>query len=342
VDIGTSSVKVVQLVPTYQGLFLKAMAIESIPSYIVTNEGLTNTSMLTDILRRLFKAYQIKNKNIALAVSTPDTCVKLIQLPKVPAQEIEELISWEAPQYLPWPPEELYVDYQLLSTSSESPFAEAILVAVKRERIDPLLEVCREAGLRPVVVDAGVMALENQYEVNYHNDYKRTVLMADIGASTVNLVVLKDGSTIYATSFAGGGNDFTKALQRDFDISFEEAEFAKKGKLMPDISMSEVKQRIFEVADELARRIQQRLDYFQAIYPNETISKVLLCGGVALFKGLDRFLARKFNLPVEVANPLQELIVDKRRYGGVRFSQIAPLLAVSVGLALRRIGDSSH
>jgi len=339
-DIGHSCIKAVQLMPTTRGFYLKHLALEPLPPVAMAEGQIKNSELVANTIRKLFKTHKIGTKQVTIAVAGPAVCIKRISIPKVPLPEIPELVQWEAFQYLPFDTRQVYLDFQLLPSAPEAESISVLLVAAQKTYIDELIWVVNKAGLVPVIVDSEALALENQYEVNYHLESEKVVALVDIGASIINVSILRDGSTIFASSVLGGGNLYTQAIQAEFNLNYEEAEQIKRGRRLTEVNINKLRQIILEVSEKIAFRIKRLVNCFESAYPEENLSKILISGGGAQLKGLDRFLGRYIQLPVEMANPLKEIIFDEKKRGPQYFSQIAPLTAIGVGLALRRIGDA--
>jgi type IV pilus assembly protein PilM len=337
-DIGSSCIKLVQLSHTHKGYVLKNLAVESIPPQLITHDEIKQTDEIADILTHMFRRNNIKNTNVAVGVSGPSVSVKKVTMPYAPSDELADMVRWEADQYVPFDTSEAYIDFQLLPLLPETKKMEVILVAAKKERVQSLLEVVQKAGLQPIIVDSEAMALENQYGINYHPTSHELVALLDIGASTINLNILKNGSTIFANSSLGGGNDFTRAIQQELNVSDEEAEQIKRGKGLTGINISLLRKVVQQVSAQIVNQVEYLLNCFIAGHPEEGIPKILLSGGVSLFQGFSRFLTQQLDWPVSLANPLKEIAWHKGRHIPEDLAQLAPLAAVGVGLALRRAG----
>ncbi len=161
----------------------------------------------------------------------------------------------------------------------------------------------------------------------------------DVGASFTNVNILKNGSTLFVNSVLGGGNDITSAIQQELNLSREEAEVIKQGKRLSEVNIARLRGAVQQTSEQITNRIERLFNCFTASHPGEVISRVLLSGGVALFQGFARFLSQRLGRPVEIANPLKEIVCNGGKYASEDLSRMAPLAAVGVGLALRRLGD---
>ncbi len=338
-DIGSSSLKVVGLARVKNGLQLKYLACTATPSELIRDGEILHIDPLAQAIKNLFKAQGIRQKNVALAISGPGLCVKRIRMPRLAtAQEMREMLKWQACQYVPFEVDQSYLDYQLLESADTESDADVLLVAGRKKLVDSLVQVAQKAGLRPILVDVGVLALENQYDLNYPGDQK-TVALVDIGANTINFNILKRGSTIFASSHSSGGNRFTAAIQEKFGLNFSQAETVKRGKGITNLNLNQLKKVILDTSKEVANLIARNMQAFNNIYPQERISKVILSGGGAMFRGFDRFLATELKVPIEIANPFKGVSIGDR-LNKSDIAHLAPVSAIGLGLALRRLGNS--
>ena len=338
-DIGSSTLKVVGLARVRNSLQLKYLACAATPSDLIRDGEIVHIDPLAQVIKNLFKAQGIRQRNVALAISVPGLCVKRIRMPRLAtSQEMREMLKWQAFQYVPFDVNQAYLDYQLLESADTESEANILLVAARKKLVDSLVQVAQEAGLRPILVDVGVLALENQYDLNYPGDQK-TVVLIDIGANTIHLNILKRGSTIFASSHAGGGSWFTAAIQEKFGLTFSQAETVKRGKGISNLNLNQLKKVILDTSKEVSALIARNMQAFNNIYPQERISKVILSGGGAMFRGFDRFLGTELKVPIEIANPFKGVSIGDR-LNKSDITNLAPLSAIGLGLALRRLGNS--
>jgi type IV pilus assembly protein PilM len=214
---------------------------------------------------------------------------------------------------------------------------DVMLVAVKKETINEYTSVVREAGLVPVVVDVNAFALGNMYEVNYGMDPEKNVALVNLGASSINLNVLKAGISVFTRDSAVGCNLQTEALQKEFSISSENAERLKRGQSVEGVSEADARAALAASSEEIATEISRSLDFFRgATY--EELHEVILSGGGALMAEFPRQLAEKVGLEVKVAEPFRNINIPGR-FDRAFIEDVAPMAAVAVGLAMRRQGD---
>lgn len=338
VDIGSSSVKIVELKPgRKKGYQLVGLGMATIPPDSIVDGALMNASVVGDAVRSILSSAKMKTKECAIAVAGHSVIVKKINLPTMSAEELEESIQWEAEQYIPFDINDVNVDFQILGAGPEEGQMGVLLVAAKKDMINDYLTMVRETGLAPVVVDVNAFAVENMYEVNYPLTEGEVVALVNIGASTININVLKGGVSAFTRDVSAGGNQYTEEIQKTLNVSYDEAEKMKIGAkeaVPPELS------GIFSsVSDNISSEIQRSLDFYSATAGEEKIVKVFISGGCAKVSGLDKVIAGKANTPVEVLNSFNNIEYSPRSFDAEYIADVSPAAAVAVGLALRRPGD---
>ncbi len=216
---------------------------------------------------------------------------------------------------------------------------EVMLVAAKKNMITDYSAVVAEAGLVPTVVDVDSFALSNMFEANYPDERDKTVALINIGASVMNLNVVKRGTSSFTRDVSIGGKQFTEELQKQFSLSAEDAEGAKLGKPVQGVSHDDVLGALQQVAGALAGEVSRSLDFFASTAPEERISKILLSGGAARTPGLTEVVAERTGVPVEMANPFKKITCDPKVFDPEHIEHMAPSAAVAVGLALRKANE---
>ena len=260
--------------------------------------------------------------------------VKKIALPAMSEEEMEESIQWEAEQHIPFDIADVNLDYQVLDAQGSSSTTDVLLVAVKKDKILNHTNVITQAGKVPLVVDIDAFAVQNAFEANYHPAPNTTIALLNIGASIMNIVVTKGGTPLFSRDVSVGGNQFTDALQKEMNLSFEEAEEVKKGKSIEGVQSENVALMIESVSEVLLLEIQKTFDFFRATTVGEQLQRVYLSGGCAKVSGFVEMVQSRLNVPVEVLDPFKSIAIGK----GIDMSyldEISPSMAVAVGLALR-------
>jgi type IV pilus assembly protein PilM len=192
------------------------------------------------------------------------------------------------------------------------------------------------------VVDVDAFAVQNMFAANYDIPDKETVVLINAGASVVNINIIANGITVFTRDVTIGGNQFTEEIQKQLNVSYEEAEALKLGGSGQDadaVVPQDVERVLLSVAEQVAGEIQRSLDFYAGTAADANFSKVFLSGGSAKIPALFKTIETRVGVPVEILNPFRKIEVDNRRFDPAFIMDVAPMAAVAVGLALRRPGD---
>ncbi len=344
IDIGSHSIKLVQLKRMSRGYQLLHFGIMPLAPDSIVDGVIMDAGSVVESLRNLVQMEKIKSKEVATAISGQSVIVKKIRVPRMNEKELAENIQWEAEQHIPFEISDVNIDFQIMSPF-EAPDGntggqiDVILIAAKKSKVDDYANIILEAGLQPVVIDTNVFAIENEYEIN--NDIEnRNIALVDIGASTMSINILKGNVTLFQRDIAIGGHRYTSALQKEFGIKYEQAEALKMGVGFTETRGKEkVLSLMAVISEEISEEIQRSLEFFRSTTAEEVINKIVVSGGCARIKGLDRFLSDRLGVPVEIADPFHRIQYSERVFDPEYLHDMAPIAAVSVGLAMRRMKD---
>ncbi len=205
-------------------------------------------------------------------------------------EELYDRIQSEASQHIPFDIADVNLDHQLLESVDSQ--MDVLLVAVKKDKILNHTNVLAQAGKNSTVVDIDAFALQNCYEVNYDPDPGQTVALLNVGASVMNINIVRGGIPLFTRDVSVGGNQYTDALQKELDLSFEDAERLKKGENIAGVADEHRATILRSVTDILVLEIQKTFDFFRATATGENIQKIVVAGGSARVPGLDGRAAR--------------------------------------------------
>lgn len=333
-DIGSGYLKVVQLKDTKGGYELELFDMLPLPPELIVDGSIIDSLRLIDSLKELVKKAKIKTKDAVISIAGHSSVIiKRVSLPEMSEEELSESIKFEAEQYIPFDIEDVNLDFQILGPKEEAGQMDVMLVAVKKDIINEYLSVVKEAGLNPLIVDVNSFALENIYEVSYEIEPDKNIAIVNIGASTINMNILKGGISVFTRDSAVGSNLHTEALQREFNLTYETAERLKKGEAVENVSPQDAFSVMDLASEEIIGEVNRSLEYF-----HEDINEVILSGGCALVKDFPRLLAEKIGIEVKVMEPLRNIKIPKR-FDITYIEEMVPMAAVAAGLALRRPGD---
>jgi len=332
-DIGSSAIKAIELKKTRAGIELARLGIEPLATDVVVDSMIMDSPSVATAVAKLFTDNGIKSKAVATSVSGHSVIVKPIKLPIMPEQELADRIQTEAAQYIPFDIAEVNLDYQVLSDDLSGPNMDVLLVAVKKDKILNYTNVLSMAGKSPAVVDIDVFALQNCYEYNYDPAPNTTVALLNIGASVMNINIVRGVTPLFTRDVSVGGHQYTDSLQKELDLSFTDAEAFKLGEKVGTVSEDAKLPILQQVTEIIVLEIQKTFDFFKATAPGEHIEKVYVAGGSASVPGRMEALRQEFSLPVELLNPFQR--IETGSVGAGLVDANAGQLAVAVGLALR-------
>ena len=336
-DIGSSAVKAVELGKKGSSLQLLNLGFENLQTDTIVDGQIMELNNVSNVISQIFSEHQIRTTRVCAGVSGHSVIVKNIVLPQMSSEELQESFSWHAEEHIPFDIADVNLDYELTSRSQDA--LHVLMAACKSDKIANVKQAIQLAGKQPVIIDVDAFALQNCYEVNYRPRPGEIVALLNIGAATMNINILNGTRSIFARDASVGGSQYTSLLQRELGLSFEQAEGVKRGMPLPEGSEPRPIQPIIEtVSEALALEVKKTVDFYRATAQDEAgIQKILIAGGGSKLPGLADFLARKFEIPVEVFDPFRQIEVDSRKFDPDYMREIVPEMAVAVGLALRGV-----
>lgn len=338
VDIGSSSVKLVQLKEHKGGYQLINAGIIPLPPEAIVDNTLMDSSSIVDAIKNLICSLDVKVKDVACSISGNSVIIRKISLPAMPPEELEDQISWEAEQYIPFDINDVNIDFQILSSDSIDPSKmNVLLVASKKDIINDYVVVLGEAGLQLSVVDVDSFAVQNAFELNYDTDPNEVLALVNIGAGVMNINIVKDGITLFTRDVQIGGNLYTEEIQKQLGVSSAEAESLKM--LAHENCSDALAEVIGKVNDTLTQEIRRSLDFYNSTASEDRVVKIFISGGCSKTCNLCATISEKLGLQVETINPFTKLHYLDTDFDPEYLIEIAPLMVVPVGLATRRVGD---
>ena len=338
-DIGSSSVKAIELKPAGKGYRVSAIGVESVPPDSIVDGAIIDGGAVADAVRRLFANKRFKAKDVVASLSGNSVIVKKITLPTMTEAELADSIYWEAEQYIPFDIQDVNLDYEILDGGNGQGSMEVLLVAAKKDKIGDYTNAISQAGRTPVVVDVDVFALQNAFEVNYGLDPSSVVAIVNAGASAININILSGGQSVFTRDVSMGGNAFTEAVQKELNLPFESAEQLKKGFDVDGATYDDARAVLRAMTDNVLLEVEKTFDFFKATASNDRIDRIMLCGGASRVEGFAEALRERFNTEVELFDPFRQVAVDPQKLGIDSIDEYAPVAAVAMGLALRKVGD---
>ena len=342
-DIGSSHIKVLELEQDRSGKQrLKHFGVAPLPPEAIVDGAFMNTSAIVATIRELLAKHKIKTREAVVGVAGNSVIIKRISLPQMSQEELEDSITWEAEQYIPFDVNDVNIDaFILQDQADEAGQMEVLLVAARKELINEYTSLIIEAGLKPSVIDVAAFALENMFTLNY-DPPAEPIALVNVGASTVNINVLRRGVSAFTRDLGMGGRAYTEEIQRAMNVSYEEAEVFKTGGDKTDRSAvvpEEVERVLSMVSDTIAGEVNRSLDFYLSTSGGGALTRVYLSGGAAPTPGLLAALERACGCPVEIVDPFRRIQVDERAFNPRFLQDSGAQAAIAVGLGLRRADD---
>jgi type IV pilus assembly protein PilM len=333
-DIGSNSIKAVELTRSRGEVLVSHVGVEPLATDIVVDSMIVDSGSVASAISKIFSEHAFKAKQVATSVSGHSVIVKKISMQTMDEPELGDAVRNEAAQYIPFDMNDVNVDYQVLSTTLDGPTIDVLLVAVKKDKILNYTNALQLSGRQPAIVDIDAFALQNCYEYNYDPAPNSTVALLNIGASVMNINIVRGTVPLFTRDVSVGGNQYTDSLQKELDLSFDDAEALKLGKKVGTVSEDAKLPILQQVTEIIVLEIQKTFDFFRATAGGEHIERIYVAGGSSQVPGLVEALRQEFSIPVDPLNPFMK-IVPPIGEGADLIDRNASQLSVAVGLALR-------
>ncbi|MBF0218126.1 MAG: pilus assembly protein PilM [Gammaproteobacteria bacterium] len=336
-DISTTAVKLLELGREGNRYRVESYSVEPLPPNSIIEKQIADTSLVGDAIKRAVKRSGTKATHAAAALAGSDVITKIIAMPKnLSDEEMQAQIELEADQYIPYPIEEVSLDFEVVGETENSPGqVDVLLVASRRDHVDLRSEAIELGGLIPRVIDVETYAMENAFtlirEQLPDHGLDKTVAIVDVGATMTTLSVIHDLKTIYTREQVFGGKQLTEEIQRRYGLSYEEAGMAKRQGGLPDDYGSEVLEPFKQA---LVQQVGRSLQYFFASSNYNEVDFIMLAGGCATIAGLEEYIHKQEGITTMVANPFSKMVISPKIKAQI-LGNDAPALMIACGLALR-------
>lgn len=343
VDIGSSSMRVLELKQTAAGFMVQAYASEPLPDNTVEGNTIKDINRLALALKKLVDKSLSKTRSVAVAVPDSSVITKVVQLEEdLSETEREELVVLEADKYIPYPIDEVSIDYEIIGPSAKGGNLQDVLVVASRaENINVRIDLIKESGLDLKIVDVESYAVERACQLLKDSlpqqGQGQTIAIFDIGEVYTQLTVLHDMKTIFSREEEFGGKQLTDELTRRYGLGRNEARLAKKqGKLPEDYETDVLAPFMETVGIQMKRAIQ----FFYSTSSQTKVDQILLAGGSSLLPGLCDMVSSLLEVPTSIANPIAKMSIAR----GIDVKALGadtPSLMIACGLALRYFESES-
>lgn len=334
VDIGSHAVKICQLKRSDDAYSIVSLGTALLPEDAVDDGTLNDPEVVGEAISKLMKNLKIQNKKVGFSISGYSVIVKKVNLAVMEESKLEEYITEEAEQYIPFDIDDVYLDFQDLKTNkNDSDRTDVMLVAAKKEVVDDYLDMLRGLKLQPVIVDVDGFALENSYEHNYPKN--ENVALVDIGASKMNINIISGGMSVVARDIVVGSRQLTEQIQNTFNLDFEEAEALKLGHIPADDKQEQIEEIFTATCTQWVLEIKKAIDLYHSNNPEAPLTRLVLSGGGSNVAGLNDFLAKETGLQVEIFQPFTNMKSNPRKIDPTYLKAIGPEMAIATGIAIR-------
>ncbi|MGY6553759.1 MAG: type IV pilus assembly protein PilM [Wenzhouxiangella sp.] len=336
VDIGTSSIKLVQLSRAANGYRLEGFGLENLPENSVSEGVIVDAEAVSSALKQALRRSGISAKRCAMAVTGSAVITKMINLPAdLNEDDIEAQIEVEAGHYIPFPREEVSLDFEVLGRSARNAdLLDILLAASKTEHVDMRREVAESAGLSVAVVDVESFAISNAFELVRQQagiEPSESLAVLNIGSTTSNMIVLRGNRSMYHREHSFGGNQLVEECMRRYGMDVTQARFLQRGEEPPAGFEDEV---LEPFRQNVIQQISRALQFYASSSDYMSISTLYLTGGGALIPNLAESLGDEIGISAELGDPLKSIRLAPK-VNARQLDQVRPSLTIACGLALR-------
>ncbi len=336
-DISSTSVKLLELSQTNNSYRVESYSVEPLPPNAVVEKNISDVEGVGDAIKRVISRSKTSSRAAAVAVAGSAVITKTIEMDaELSDDEMENQITVEADQYIPYPLDEVAIDFEVLGLSERNPEqVEVLLAACRKENVEMREAALDLGGVKAAVVDIEAHAMKRAFDLVKpqlgDNPEDLVVAIIDIGATMTTLSVLADDKAIYTREQLFGGKQLTEEIQRRYSLSFEEAGLAKKQGGLPDDYEDEVLQPFKEA---VLQQVTRSLQFFFSSSQYDDVDYIVLAGGTASIEGLGDMIESKLGTPTIIANPFVNMSLASR-VDAEALSNDTPALMIACGLAMR-------
>ena len=332
-DIGSGLIKLVAISHASGGPVITKVAFATVGNDAIVEGEVMDPAIVADAIKGLLASAGIKTKRVVTAVGGRDVIIKKIAMDRMKEPEAREVIRWEAEQHVPFDMDNVELDFQILDPEGDGLQMTVLLVAAKRELVDHKMALLSDVGLDPAIIDIDAFALHNAFELNYPDAMRGVVGLINIGHETTNINILDEGVPVLTRDIPIGTRRFKEDLQRERGLSADEADRLLQG---AEESSSALDPLLESRGEELAVGIERAAAFLQSASRSAGgISRIFTTGGGARIPRLNKVLSDRLRIPVQLANPIEKLQVADGVFDALAVDEVAPLLMLPIGLALR-------
>ena len=335
-DIGSGAIKLVEIKRGAGGIVLNRLGLAEFTIGAVEDGRIINRDAVLAALRQAILISGTNCKDTVMAVNGRTVFVREISMPAMKEAELKSALVWELEKYVPYPAEKCYYDFAVIGQGQSELETRILFVAIPREQVDGMVELVREAGLRPRIVDIEPLAIFRTL------DYAENSMLVDIGEMTSQFLVFRQGIPVISRTVAFGGRRFTEVITETLGIDYSEAERFKHHQkdLLPDRDsvekQSPLQRKLMLLVEELIREVHRTVEYYHIENRELSVEKIILSGGGALLSRLALQMAALLDTEVVVHDPLYRFRLTPSLERQT-FALAACRFSVAAGLGLRGV-----
>lgn len=337
-DIGSHSIKLVELEPSGRGYNLVSFGMVPTPMGVVNQGDITDTGLLASAIQGLIAETRVRKKNVATGLFGTTVIIKKITMPRVDKKVIADQVRFEAEQYIPFEINRISLTHKVLNSNPSPEQMDVLLIAAQNEPLFKYVETVNGAGLNCSVVDVNAFALANCFELNYGANKGDTIGLLNFGSEVTNFVVYHNGEVIFSRDIGVGGGSLTAEIHKSMGVTIHEAESHKISAVMGQEVPDEVHSIISTETERLVEEIRNSFEFFSASNSDVRISRCFYSGGASQMSSLVKRSSQVLGIPFEFLNPFNS--VRSKKYDAGYLGQIAYFVPVAMGLATRQAGDA--
>ncbi len=332
-DLGSGYIKIVVMSHAQDEPRVEKVVVHQLGSDAIVEGEIMDPGLVAETIDTLFVEHGINDRDVVTSVGGRDVIIKPIQMDRMSKEDAREVIRWEAEQHVPFEMDDVQLDFEITDPDSEGLQMSVLLVAAKRELVENKIGLLEEANLNPRVVDIDSFALHNALEHSYPEAMEGLAGLVSIGHDTTKVNILEDGVPVLTRDLSFGTRRLSLDLQRERGMRAEESEAVLRGESSDD----KLRDFLTDRAQEVARGVERATAFLEAQELGSSLAKLYLCGGGVRVPGLAEALGERLGVETIIANPLQGIDVKPDALDDGDLDDIASMLMLSVGLALRQV-----
>lgn len=332
INVGSSSVKLVEITRSGKTFTLHKFGIVPLPENAVVNREIMNPVAVSDAVKKLISQVKPSKKIIVTGIGGAAVIIKRMTVEVANIKELQDAVFWEAEQYLPFDPSEVAMDFHTITRGKDNR-TDVLFVASKISALDGFISAIKDGGLNISIVDTEAFGIQNIFEENYSISPQEAVAVVDIGASSLKVIVIHDRVPVYTKESNFGGRNLTSDIQKNLNLSFEDAEALKtnSAEALPE----EVMELMMSAAENFSMEVKRALDFYNASSSGAPVTSILLCGGGAKIPDLSRIIEERLTLPTQLLNPFTRVVANPKSFSPNLMDQMGSTIALAMGLAIR-------